>query len=74
MFESKYRRYMIQNDVRFAEEKEIVSNLSSIHNGSGIPLYAKADKVFVDNTDNHTVVIGPTGCKKSRLTVMTTVA
>ena len=25
MFESKYRRYMIQNDVRFAEEKEIVS-------------------------------------------------
>lgn len=74
MFESKYRRYMIQNDVRFAEEKEIVSNLSSIHNGSGIPLYAKNDKVFVDDTDNHTVVIGPTGCKKSRLTVMTTVA
>lgn len=74
MFESKYRRHIIQNDVRFAEENEIMSNLSPIRDGSGVPLYAQRNKVFVDNTDNHTVVIGPTGCKKSRLTVMTTVA
>ena len=74
MFESKYRRYIIQNDVRFAEENEIMSNLSPIRDGSGVPLYAQRNEVFVDNTDNHTVVIGPTGCKKSRLTVITTVA
>ena len=74
MFESKYRKYMIQNEVRFAEENEITGALSSVNSGSGIPLYAKGNKVFVDDSDSHTVVIGPTGCKKSRLTVMPAVA
>lgn len=30
--------------------------------------------MYVDHEDNHTFVIGPTGCKKSRVTVFTTVA
>ncbi|MER2081615.1 MAG: type IV secretory system conjugative DNA transfer family protein, partial [Ruminococcus sp.] len=74
MFESKYRRYLLHNDVRFAEESEIVRDLTPIQEGAGVPLYAEGNEVFVDNSDNHTVVIGPTGCKKSRLTVMTAVA
>ena len=74
MYESKYRKYITHNSVRFAEEEEIINTLTPIKSGSGIPLYSKKKDVYVDNTDNHTVVIGPTGCKKTRLTVMTTTA
>lgn len=39
---------------------------------AGIPLAwsGKRNTIFVDHTDTHTLVIGPTGSKKSRLVVM----
>ena len=74
MYESKYRRFMIHNSVRFAEETEIKNSLKPIADGSGVPMYSNKEEVFVDDSDNHTIVIGPTGCKKTRLTVMTAVA
>lgn len=42
---------------------------------SGVPLYYSAEekKVYVDHTDKHTAVIGPTASKKSRLVAMPTV-
>ena len=42
---------------------------------SGVPIYynAEEEKVYVDYTDKHTVVIGPTASKKSRLVAMPTV-
>ena len=42
---------------------------------SGVPLYYNAEekKVYVDHTDKHTAVIGPTASKKSRLVAMPTV-
>ena len=42
---------------------------------SGIPLYYSAEekKVYVDHTDRHTAVFGPTASKKSRLVAMPTV-
>lgn len=74
MYESKYSKYLTHNTVRFAEEKEITSGLSDLEDRAGVPLYSKDGRVYIDASDNHTVVVGPTGCKKSRLTVMTTVA
>lgn len=66
MFESKYSRYVNNNTTRFAEENEIIENLVSTEKGSGVPLYAKKKTVYVDNMDNHSMIIGGTGCGKSR--------
>jgi type IV secretion system protein VirD4 len=33
----------------------------------GIPLYTDSDAVYVDQTDNHSLIIGSTGSKKTRL-------
>lgn len=42
---------------------------------SGVPLYydIESKKIYVDHTDKHTIVIGPTASKKSRLVAMPTV-
>lgn len=42
---------------------------------SGVPLYYDIDrkKIYVDHTDKHTIIIGPTAAKKSRLIAMPTV-
>ena len=74
MYESKYCKYLTHNTVRFAEEEEITSGLTDIEDSAGVPLFSKNGRVYIDGSDNHTVVVGPTGCKKTRLTVMTTVA
>lgn len=66
MFESKYSRYINDNTTRFAEENEILESLISAEKGSGVPLYAKKKTVYVDNMDNHSMIIGGTGCGKSR--------
>lgn len=66
MFESKYSKYVNDNTTRFAEENEIIEKLVSAEKGSGIPLYAKKKTVYVDNMDNHSMIIGGTGCGKSR--------
>jgi len=58
---------------RWATEFEIKSSLYEVNlNGdkqqySGIPLYASPDSVFVDQTDTHSLIIGSTGSKKTRL-------
>lgn len=74
MYESKYCKYLTHNTVRFAEEEEITCGLTDIEDSAGVPLFSKNGRVYIDGSDNHTVVVGPTGCKKTRLTVMTTVA
>ena len=80
MYEAKYQKYITKNESRFAEASEIMRSATlafgkgNIKQAAGIPLYSKNGKVYVDAEDNHTLVIGPTGCKKSRVTVNTTVA
>lgn len=66
MYEFKYSKYVTENKTRFAEEDEILDSLSSMSRGAGIPLYEKNGEVYVDNRDNHSMIIGPTGCGKSR--------
>lgn len=46
--------------------------------GGGVPLSGRVSgdglkSIFADDTDNHTLIIGPTGTKKSRLIAMPTV-
>lgn len=77
-YEAKYRKYMTKSQSRFAERGEILAVSEKLdqkkgHTVSGIPLYYEKDRMYVDNSDSHTVVVGPTGCKKSRVTVFPTV-
>lgn len=37
---------------------------------AGIPLVCSGNKVAIDHSDSHTLVVGPTGSKKSRLVIM----
>lgn len=75
MYESKYNKYIIKNNSRFAEESEIIKSLKSIKSGAaGVPILYKNGELFVDDEDNHSLIIGPTGCKKSRVIGFSTVA
>lgn len=77
MYEAKYRRFITKSSTRFAEPEEICDGLAVIgadetQHSAGVPLYARGKSIFVDPSDNHTVGIGPSGCKKSRTAVFTT--
>jgi len=61
------------NYSRFASESEIKSSLYKVNlaGGSpsygGIPLFAETEAVYVEPTDTHSLIIGSTGSKKTRL-------
>ena len=58
---------------RWASEEEIKTSLyeANLNDGNlqcgGIPLFADSDSVYIDKTDTHSLVIGATGSKKTRL-------
>lgn len=80
MYEAKYQKFITKSNTRFAEPEEIMAVSKALHDNkakkcpSGIPLYYDNGELYVDDEDNHSMIIGPTGCKKSRTTVFTTVA
>ena len=43
--------------------------------GGGVPLYYddSSKKVYLDHTDSHSLIIGPTGSKKTRLVALPTI-
>jgi type IV secretion system protein VirD4 len=61
---------------RWASEAEIKSSLYGINfndakaRHGGIPLFADSDSVYVDPSDTHSLIIGSTGSKKTRLIAM----
>lgn len=77
MYEARYRKYITKSHSRFAEPAELTASLNSItaedHSHSGAPLFYENGKLYVDDSDAHTIAIGPTGCKKSRTVVVPTV-
>ncbi len=79
MYESKYKRYITKSQSRFAEREEILKNAVPFSKGrskiknAGVPVYYASGKLYVDNSDSHSIIIGPTGCKKTRTTVFSTV-
>ena len=65
-----------QTYARWASETEIMESLYKIKfDGSkpeygGIPLYAENGSVYVEKNDSHTLILGSTGSKKTRLLCM----
>lgn len=81
----KYSKYFEKND-KFSSKYNYFIKAGEIKNTglktqvwetgeAGIPIAWDADSqtVAIDHTDSHTLIIGPTGSKKSRLIVMPTV-
>lgn len=66
---------------RWAKDKEIISSkaVEEINikddnsNAGGTPLIYKGDKIYVDNGENHTLVIGATGSGKTQTVILPTV-
>ena len=66
---------------RWAKDKEIQSqnkvekiNINDEHtHAAGVPLLYKGDEVWVDNGENHTLVIGATGSGKTQSIILPTV-
>ena len=84
MIENRYNSYgqYIEPSVpesRWAKEKEIKSASTAIDlsakkcETAGLPLISDGKKVWVDGRDNHTLIFGSTGSKKTRLFVMPTI-
>ena len=68
--EDNFSRYICQ-EKKIKDASTIFYNTSNYGKG-GVPLSWNAEKecVAIDHTDAHTLVIGPTGSKKSRLVAM----
>lgn len=73
-----YEKYLNESfsygDSRFAYEEEITEDafectLDKSEKG-GIPLVAKAGRVFVDSGDNHSIIFGSSGSMKTRRLIM----
>ena len=62
-----------QNYSRWASTEEITASLHKIKHSDkssvygGIPLYADSEAVYIEHLDSHSLVIGSTGSKKTRL-------
>ena len=61
-------RFMTQDE--FAETMAKLDLKEERYPAAGIPLLAKGDTVYTDVSDNHTIIFGATGSKKTRLLVM----
>lgn len=77
MYEARYRKYITKSHSRFAEPVELTASLKCItpenYTHSGAPLFYENGNLYVDDSDAHTIAIGPTGCKKTRTIVVPTV-
>lgn len=78
MYESKYSKYLIQNTNRFATKEEIISfckpnKKCSKTRYAGVPLLYSEDVLYVDNSDSHYMIVGGTGSKKTRTSVINTI-
>jgi len=67
------------NSTRFQRAEEIMGTYPCIditeqeYKKAGVPIYVEGNKVYLDDSDSHTVVFGATGSKKTRLLVMPSV-
>lgn len=78
MFEAKYNKYITKSHSRFAEVPELTGSLAVTPDEeggyhAGTPILYQNGCLFVDESDAHTIGVGPTGCKKTRTLVVPTV-
>lgn len=72
-----YERYMpTDNETRWATDSEIKNAASFVdlfeqtYPAAGLPLISDGKRAYVDNEDNHSLIFGTTGSKKTRLFCM----
>lgn len=64
------------NDTRFMTQEEFASEFTELdlnrkhYEAAGLPFLVKDNMVYTDASDNHTIIFGATGSKKTRLLVM----
>jgi type IV secretion system protein VirD4 len=70
----KYERYLLSTgESRWADREEIINSPTIKRNddeknmGCGIPIISDGRTIYVDNSDTHTMILGSTGSKKTRL-------
>jgi len=67
-------RFATQNEFRQGLHSIKLSEASTVKNGAGIPLLCEqndGDKtIYVDTSDAHSLILGATGSKKTRLVIM----
>lgn len=86
--ESKYRiSQIVENEARWSDQESRINNLINIKESleeiqkkhpfikskGGIPLSYENETIYVDASDSHSLIIGSTGSKKTRLIVMPSV-
>ena len=78
LYRAVYQRYLNHSQSRFAEPEEIIDASVPIRRDGmwtgGIPVYCADDVIYVDDSDNHSIIVGQTGCKKTRTSCLPMVA
>ena len=68
-----YSRWSKEKEIIQSKKVEEVNILDKVSKAAGVPLLYKGDKVYVDNGENHTLVIGATGSGKTQTVIFPTV-
>lgn len=68
-----YSRWAKDKEIENQKNVEVINISDKKSNFAGIPLMYKKDNIWVDNGENHTLVIGATGSGKTQTVILPTV-
>lgn len=68
-----YSRWCKEKEIIASKNVEVISIHDATTKAAGVPLLYKNDKIYVDNGENHTLVIGATGSGKTQTVIFPTV-
>ena len=68
-----YSRWSKEREIIQSKKVEEVNIHDKVSQAAGVPLLYKGDRVYVDNGENHTLVIGATGSGKTQTVIFPTV-
>ena len=68
-----YSRWAKEREIQQEEKVEVVDMKNPREKYAGVPLLYKGNNIWVDNGENHTLVIGATGSGKTQCIVLPTV-
>ncbi len=68
-----YSRWAKDKEIINSKAVEVIDVKANKSNAGGTPLIYKGDQIYVDNGENHTLVIGATGSGKTQSVILPTV-
>ena len=68
-----YSRWSKEKEIITSKNVEVINIKDNITKAAGVPLLYKGDRIYVDNGENHTLVIGATGSGKTQTVIFPTV-